>query len=235
MNKNYAYRYLLHVSDFHLSEDENLLKHAKLALSELAKTLRDKGIHIDYLVHTGDVIDSSDVFEKVANELPGCKEYLSAKPTGHGTESNNLEFDFERFSKEAATDQKKEFDANVEKLVTDRFDAASKVLRKFFSELNVAPGNVIICCGNHDVLKPSQIDNKTITCTLSEDNQWKYECPSSTKDAFRPFELFLNGLDVANSQNRCDVEEPVSVCSLGGFDVLILNTSWANYSEQRPG
>lgn len=235
MNKNYAYRYLLHVSDFHLSEDENLLEHAKLALSELAKTLRDKGIHIDYLVHTGDVIDSSDVFEKVANELPGCKEYLSAKPTGHGTESNNLIFDFERFSKEAATDLKKKFDTKVKKLVTGRFNAACGVLREFFSELNVAPGNVIICCGNHDVLKSSQIDNKTITCTPLGASQWKYECPPTTADVFKPFESFLNKLDVANSQNRCDAKAPVSVCSLGGFDVLILNTSWANYSEQRPG
>lgn len=235
MNKNYAYRYLLHVSDFHLSDDENSLDYAKLALSELAKKLRDKGIQIDYLIHTGDVIDSIDVFEKAANQLPGCKEYLSAKPTEYGTESSNFKFDFERFSKEAATDLKKKFDNNVKKLVTDRFNAACGLLREFFSELNVAPGNVIICCGNHDVLKPSGIDNKTITCTPHEASQWKYECPPALTDVFKPFESFLDKLDVANSQKRCKKKEPISVCSLGGFDVLILNTNWTNYSEQRPG
>lgn len=54
--------YILHISDFHLTEDPEKNKYAKKALDSLAKALKDSRIKVKYLIHTGDVINSSDIY-----------------------------------------------------------------------------------------------------------------------------------------------------------------------------
>ena len=54
--------FILHVSDFHLTDGKN--EFASEALKVLSEKLKLEGIKIDYLLHTGDVIDSSDIYEK---------------------------------------------------------------------------------------------------------------------------------------------------------------------------
>ncbi len=60
--------FILHVSDFHLTDNEEEIKHAQNALDALIKKLSLEKIKVDYLVHTGDVIDSSDLYEITAIE-----------------------------------------------------------------------------------------------------------------------------------------------------------------------
>ena len=47
--------FILHVSDFHISEKTQ--KNASLALAVLIDKLKEMDISISYLIHTGDVIN----------------------------------------------------------------------------------------------------------------------------------------------------------------------------------
>ena len=62
-------RFILHVSDFHLINDENELEFSSKALKSLTRKLKDERIKIDYLVCTGDIIDASDLYDKAGAEL----------------------------------------------------------------------------------------------------------------------------------------------------------------------
>ena len=77
-------RYLLHVSDFHLTEDKATKDHARAALDAVVNKLKTSEIHIDYLVHTGDIIDSSDIYYKIAKENPEFKKYIKADKDENG-------------------------------------------------------------------------------------------------------------------------------------------------------
>ena len=241
-NDNYLFRYLLHVSDFHISDEGPKIDHVNRALSALVKALRDKGIQIDYLIHTGDVIDSIDVFDKVAESNEKYSEYLTVEEPKDGSGNGSRHFDVNSFKSKADLELKKEFDNDVKELVESRFDKAKDTMRDFFSDLNIAPGNVIICAGNHDVLRPFALYSKEgeieqLTCKQKEDGLWEYNCPTQLSDAFIPFDNFLDSLEVANSRKRFKSKEQVqgSVCRLGSIDVLVLNTNWLSDSGYLPG
>ena len=233
MNETNSLRYLLHVSDFHLTEDIQAGKHADAALDALVSKLQASNIQIDYLVHTGDVIDSSDIFYTVATENPEYIEYTKTVEDENG--KPECLFDADRFSKEASLDEKRAFDALVNKRMIARFSEAEQLLRGFISRLNIAPGNTAICCGNHDVLRPFSVDIADVQCKRINNDSWKYSCPSQVEEAFDPFEDFLNNLNVANSQKRCNTSKPVSHCMIGNLNILILNTNWMNHGKQKAG
>lgn len=67
MVENKKVKYILHVSDFHLNADN--LDFAKSGLKCLSKTLDDNDITIDYLIHTGDVIDAKNAYKLAAIDL----------------------------------------------------------------------------------------------------------------------------------------------------------------------
>ena len=69
MNTINKLRFILHVSDFHLTDNEDDIEYAKNALKSLTDKLVSENIKVDYLVHTGDIIESGDLYEKVAEEL----------------------------------------------------------------------------------------------------------------------------------------------------------------------
>ena len=58
--------FILHVSDFHISEKTQ--KNASLALAVLIDKLKEMDISISYLIHTGDVINSSDIKARIKKE-----------------------------------------------------------------------------------------------------------------------------------------------------------------------
>ena len=72
-------RFILHVSDFHLSDDDREQETVTEALTVLVKKLKDEGIKIDYLIHTGDVINSGDLYYTVAIEQNIDKKYFSSE------------------------------------------------------------------------------------------------------------------------------------------------------------
>ena len=226
-------RYLLHVSDFHLTEDKATKDHARAALDAVVNKLKTSEIHIDYLVHTGDIIDSSDIYYKIAKENPEFKKYIKADKDENG--KRIFVFDNNSFISQATPGEKTEFDKLVKKKMETRFESAVEVMRDFISKLNVAPGNIAICCGNHDVLRPFSININDVRCKKNNDDSWKYTCPKLAEGIFTPFESFLDELNVANSRSRCGATKPVSYCMIGNLSVFILNTNWINHSKQKAG
>ena len=81
MNDLNTLRFILHVSDFHLRDDENEVKYAQSALKALSDKLKSERIKVDYLFFTGDIVDSSDIYEKASNNLSTREKYLSSKKT----------------------------------------------------------------------------------------------------------------------------------------------------------
>ena len=136
--------FILHVSDFHLTDGKN--EFASEALKVLSEKLKLEGIKIDYLLHTGDVIDSSDIYEKTAASLACCKDFY--KNSGAGEEAPK-KFDFSLFETKAPKEDKQAFNKQLEDFVRERFANAVSVIQSFISALNISPGNVVICCGKH--------------------------------------------------------------------------------------
>jgi len=200
MNNNS--KFILHVSDFHLRDEDSDQKRATTALKSLVKQLRSDGIEVDYLIHTGDVIDSNDLYEKVAKDLDLWKV--------------DEIFDISKFKENIKDiDDKKKtiFNQNLCKIIERRFNSAISIMKTFISDLNIPFGNVIICCGNHDALRPLPTasdkpisctelpQNKSVSITNSSLDQKKYTGENTR--IFDFFESFLNELGVANSKSRC--------------------------------
>ena len=55
--------YILQVSDFHISEESE--DSAKKALEAVTDKINEMNINIRYLVHTGDIINSKDISQKI--------------------------------------------------------------------------------------------------------------------------------------------------------------------------
>ena len=232
MNNNS--KFILHVSDFHLRDEDSDQKRATTALKSLVKQLRSDGIEVDYLIHTGDVIDSNDLYEKVAKDLDLWKV--------------DEIFDISKFKENIKDiDDKKKtiFNQNLCKIIERRFNSAISIMKTFISDLNIPFGNVIICCGNHDALRPLPTasdkpisctelpQNKSVSITNSSLDQKKYTGENTR--IFDFFESFLNELGVANSKSRCGKNKSVINCTLGNLNFLIINTSWSNPKEIKSG
>ncbi len=157
-------RYMLHVSDFHLTENPEHIDIAKAALKEISRKLRSEKIKIDYLVHTGDIIDSTD-FHKRA--------FASLKNRDTATDTAESSFDFDVFCKNAKHADKVEFNEHLSNFTKTHFTKARAVIADFMSEINVAPGNVVICCGNHDVMRFAPLSDVEPVC--EKDSNISYE------------------------------------------------------------
>lgn len=171
-------RFILHVSDFHIGDDPGQNEQVKQALTALTQKLKDDGLKVEYLIHTGDVIDSGDLYNRVAEEMglgDPFWEYEKEKGSDK-TKKKFLDKEFKEVAKANAKidgagkkdlhpvlDDLEEFDRRVKGYVEARFKLAESIMRDFITDLNVAFGNVIICCGNHDVLRPLILDETEIT------------------------------------------------------------------------
>lgn len=58
--------YILQVSDFHISEESE--KSARKALEAVTNIISEMNINIRYLIHTGDIINSKDISQKIEEE-----------------------------------------------------------------------------------------------------------------------------------------------------------------------
>lgn len=258
MNDINNLRFILHVSDFHLSDDRDELEMAKEALKTLTKKLKSEGIKVDYLVHTGDVINSSDLYTVAAEELKIDGMFWEITREDGKTDRKFLYDKYKEIAKSTMEVEKttdlartpnvedlKKFDEKVSALVTARFKEANNVMRTFVKDLNISFGNVVICSGNHDVLRPLSIDENEVICKKVGYDRWEYNCPDVAETVTQPFDAFLNKLGVANCKDRCKENDActkmcaecgaVAYCTLDDLNVLILNTNWINPKKQKPG
>lgn len=241
-------QFILHVSDFHLSDNKMKYTMAKYALKALTDKLQKEKIKIDYLIHTGDVIDSGDLHKNAAEHIGLHTKYYT--PLG--------KFDFAVFAKDAALEEKKNFNDAVKALTKRRFEKAHKCMMEFTNNLNLPMGNVVICCGNHDAMRLAVCGKGFPVCEKGDGNarQYTYSCSEETKfrlksdhsqenqskaeeevhdakqeteQVFSLFEGFISQLGTANSKKKnedWDRDYPLTYCSLGKINLLLLNTNW---------
>lgn len=107
MRKDTNSFYILHVSDFHISEESQ--KSAEEALSAVAEKLKEMNISILYLIHTGDIINSKDINAKIEQE--------------HGKELKGDEYD--NFLDQVVSDR-----LGISKDIMNKFIKDLDVLRK---------------------------------------------------------------------------------------------------------
>lgn len=231
MKNNNTLRFILHVSDFHLTDDPKQLEYAQNALKSLADKIRKEKIKVDYLVHTGDIINSSDLYLKAAKSLSIDKKYIKKEKYLGRTYKV---FDSKSYIANSTKDDIRTFDLEVQKHAKARFEKAEVVLKSFISDLNISSGSVVMCCGNHDVLRPLSVSDDSISCEKSRDS-WQYKYPPELNNTFKPFEEMLNNLRVANSQLRHNSSDPVLHCVIDNINFLILNTNWKNPKDQKEG
>lgn len=226
MNTNNGSRFILHVSDFHLTE--NNVDYAKKILKKLVDKLSYEKVKVDYLIHTGDIINSSDAYIIVAKKLEIDEKFFIK-------EKSEIIFDKESFIKNVDKQQIKKFNFELNMLVNSRFKIAKEVFKEFISNLNIPLGNVIICSGNHDILQLLPITESKTTCDKEEEEKWVYISGNVPDNSFKPFENFLNELEIANSCSRCHSENSVTYCNVDNLNFLILNTNWENPYNQKKG
>lgn len=256
-------RFILHVSDFHLSEDGKTLEQARNALKAVTKMLKAEGYKIDYLIHTGDVINSGDLFDAVAREHKIPDKFWKTEEQKAKKGPVIKTFMHEEYAKEALANTAKEnqdtkpfdwttsapvmenleaFDEVVADRVCERFSAAETVFRDFITDLNVSFGNVMICSGNHDVLRPLSLDKNKIFCNEEDTDEYEYVGSEKADLIVEPFNNFIDRLKIANSSLRYSKDDDcyscfgsVSWCVLDELNILILNTNWINPQNQKPG
>lgn len=212
---------ILHMSDFHLNEDFSF---AVDALEALTDTLAKENIKVDYLVHTGDIIDSEDLYQKV------CSQFADNKKFFYKDENGKPCFSIEKFNQVAETEQIKDFNEKVRELVKTRFSIAKDIMDSFILNLNIPHSNVVICCGNHDIVRSIGNSESNVQCTSDKGKLQprRYTDAKEGEKVFKLFEEFLDQLKVANSKKRCGKEETIAYCELKDLNVLILNSNWIN-------
>lgn len=254
-------RFILHVSDFHLSEQGDILKQAQAALKVLTRTLKTEGCKIEYLIHTGDIINSGDLFDTIArnHNIPDIfwediefedgsviKKFLHeeyAKAARSNSKDKIVpDKGFDWTTETPTVEHLEKFDAEVTEKVKSRFSQAESVMRSFITDLNIAFGNVVICSGNHDVLRPLAIDSNTVLCKKTSDDEYEYIASSQADAIMNPFNEFIDNMKVANCKERYDEDDnvcahfgSVSHCILDDLNILILNTNWINPKKQKSG
>lgn len=262
MSSSNNLRFILHVSDFHIGDNP---KEVQAALSALTYELKERKFKVDYLVHTGDIIDSSDLYDIVANEIDVPKQFWKVEWNDKGEKSQT--FLYKKYQEVArensktvnkgggkqspSVDDLKTFDEKAKNVVKKRFELAEEVMRTFVKDLNVSFGNVIICCGNHDVLRPLSEGENNAVCVGKDDGHRNYTPSTEAETVNEEFHNFLKGLGAANSSSRCKDSSTSrcaegnsprclicgrnTFCTLDDLNVLVLNTNWANPEEQKPG
>lgn len=232
MNNKEDLRFILHVSDFHLNGTYSNTVFAQNALSALTEKLSFEKIKVDYLIHTGDIIDSSDLYSKTAKILKLDPNLYFKKSK---EKSKHDEFNVNAFAENADIELKTKFNKKLLELTNQRFKSAEKVLKTFFSQLNIPLGNVVICSGNHDIVRLIPINTNSVTCEKSSDETWQYKSNLDLEKGFEPFENFLDNLEVANSKKRCHSDKSVSYYCIDNLNFLIINTNWENPIDQKQG
>lgn len=101
MKKDANSFYILHVSDFHISEESQ--ESAEEALNAVISKLKESKISISYLIHTGDIINSKDISNKIELE--------------HGKELKDEEYD--KFLDEIVSNRLKISEKIMKNFITD--------------------------------------------------------------------------------------------------------------------
>lgn len=231
-------KYILHVSDFHLS-GENLTLAAE-GLKCLCQKLDDEDISVDYLIHTGDIIDSQNTYVKVVEEMAKkdpeykrianeCikedkkkKRFLDEKLFKRYCDSNSDVLPFFNYS---LVEYNK-------KLVEDCW----KTVDHFLTDLRVRRSNVFCCIGNHDTIRPIMLEDCPECDRLEKDDgnteNYQHFLEDYSKDysVFTPYLQLLHKLGIDDiTTNKKELKETTDI------RLVALNTNYRNPNNGKTG
>ena len=262
--KKYSHlRFLLHVSDFHIRDETSDLVHpvavcekgeaprscstsqiTRAAFEAISTKLQNEHIKVDYLIHTGDVVDAGNVTaQTIAAYLIIYKDNLnigikssvsvdriiaamSSIETKGKSDVETVQKIFDYLVEQQILDgrfvvSEQVLETAKSRIREDRFQIAEKLFPDILNILNIPAGNVLICCGNHDIVrKPKPVNLKCQSNGLADEI---FE--SLGEESFKLFENFVTKLKTANCRNYGS-SNPVASCTLGELNVLILNSNW---------
>lgn len=207
--------YILHTSDFHFSKEaENENK----KLEQLVEYFKKMSIKIDYVINTGDFIDSREIMDFCANTIIDKYKHVFG----------SYKYEHETFIDEIKkhTDLIDEYNSLLLNQSKERFSSAAKYFEKFLNSLGINDRKkIVICCGNHDKTRLVFIDNN------SECINHNYTESQHDSECFSAFEEFCKQLNLNYGYDSHFYE-----MSNDNLNFLILNTNWEipeNKSQER--
>lgn len=225
-------KYILHVSDFHLtSETESF---AAETLEFLSKMLDENDITIDYLIHTGDVIDASRAYCVAVDDLVREDGSLAWIADEYKT---NVNFDVEKFKEDPRTTDvilnrlNEQVFTNTNLLYLD----SAKIVKEFLANIRVRKRHAYFCVGNHDALRPIIKDEAQICDRFKQDDgdAKKYHNflvkHESTYNIYGPYVAFLKEIGVWNYDLKNSADQT------NDLNLVIINTNHPNPLKSKEG
>lgn len=170
-------------------------------------------LHVsDFHLHNNENYDQRQVVNKVTEMINYLKSsdmpigYLVM--TGDVIDQKYINNKLEMISEEEKNNARKE-------MMEIAFEAGAEIFKLFIHDLDVKSKNIIIACGNHDILNSNNIINKNNDCRKSSLSV------NSMDENFELFNNFCKEIGVDKSKNG-------NFYSDEGFNFLILNTNYKN-------
>jgi 5'-deoxynucleotidase YfbR-like HD superfamily hydrolase/predicted MPP superfamily phosphohydrolase len=162
--------------------------------------------------HISEHMDMHSINTKIDKLLECIKQNIGKIDaiffTGDAIDQNYIKTKIENELVETDTQRKLQ-----ERLMHDGFDSAKKILKKIQSELLVESKDIVICCGNHDILLPLK---------LSDHNDCENNDEIDSSNSFSLFNQFCE-----NINGRIDTYKAHLVL-VKGIPVVVTNTTWDN-------
>lgn len=196
-------KYILHVSDFHLASES--IDFAQEGLRCLSDTLDKNDITVDYLIHTGDVIDAKDAHRIAADDLVKGDPSLSWITGEYVSDSN---FDENRFKNDHRVNDTilEQINKKISENTNTLYQVCAQVIKEFLANIRVRKRHTYFCVGNHDTLRPIIRDKPQICDRFRYDDGDAKEYHDKlveyerTYKIFNPYSSFLNTMGVSNNQ-----------------------------------
>lgn len=195
---------ILHMSDFHFGKDWALEKER---LAELASWIKSNQIQIDYLIFTGDMIDSQVIQANCVRKLKkrDPERYRHLKPSDHYSALVPL-------LRDEGEDCINPYNDLLRQTMSSSMKQAGSIFLEFIKQIDIDRHRVVLCCGNHDRMR--FVDENEFTC----DGENCIDENSITA----PFEAY----DLLCSMVNDKLSHQTMVYSCDGVNFVIANSNW---------
>lgn len=223
-------KYILHVSDFHLSDKNE--DFSRECLKYLCEAIDDKNITVDYLFHTGDIIDASEAYSSAADDLEKEDPSLEWIKQEYLSEDGFNEIAFikdPRTTDDILQKMNKHISENAQKA----FLSMASVINEFLANIRVRKRYAYFCVGNHDAIRPVLKEGSDICNRLKKDDgdakEYHEKLVKYEEDyqIFNSYRGFLNELGVWNADLSQTYDQTPDI------NLVILNTNHRNPAKSK--
>lgn len=200
---------ILHMSDIHYGKDVEL---EKSRLVTLAEWINKENININFLVFTGDMIDSFEIKNKCIATLKKNYPVLDKLRPESSTEEV---ISAVRIAGEECC---RDYNNEIKRISKRNMKEIGELFGEFAKEINVDSSHIILCCGNHDCLIFANELN-TVECNNKMIVKEKY------KDKFSVYDDLCKILNDKLSHSKLSY-------SYDGCTFIIANSNWGSVSDK---